>query len=312
MLQQEVIEAISKLPVHDFKAPGYPVGECSKVKSRYEIAALHLSDVQWGKVTNSYNSDVAKKRLNELAIHTGKVIDARKHGAKIEELRLYLGGDIVEGEDIFKGQAHLIDAPVFAQAIHGASAAIARLAIRLLSHVERVKILSVRGNHGRDSSGGPGNWDEVCYEVAKRDLLGGANLFPERKKITNRITFGPIGHWYQLDRVFGWGNLIIHGDQMKGSLGGAGFKTKVAGWVDAIPGAWDYLWLGHFHQMSSWVVNSRVVMVNGTTESDNEYAQESFAAVGGPSQRLGFFDEKYGLIADYPIYLGERKPNGRH
>jgi len=309
VLQTEVVEALSKLPLPELRIPGYPIKVASKT-SNTEIAVLHLSDVQWGKVTASYSSEIAKKRLIELAVRVGKVVDARKHGAKIEELHLYLGGDIVEGEDIFPGQKHLIDAPVYAQAIHGASAAIAGLTLRLLSHFQRIKIFSVRGNHG-NIHGSPTNWDEICYEVAKRDLLGGADLFPDRKNLTKRIDFGPIGHWYQVDRIFGWGNLLIHGDQITGGVGGNGFKTKISGWIDAIPEAWDYIWLGHFHQMSSWVVNRRIVKINGTTESDNQYAQEDFAAVGEPSQRLGFFDEKYGLIADYPIYLAGRTPNGR-
>jgi hypothetical protein len=303
----EVIEAIAKLPAPELKIPDLASKQSSK--KNVESAVLHLSDVQWGKVTSSYSSSIARQRLYELAVHVGKVIEARKHGARIEELHLLLGGDIVEGENIFPGQKHLIDAPVYAQAIHGASASIARLALRLLRHVDRIYIHCVGGNHGDDNKDSPTNWDEVCYEVAKRDLLGGSELFPERKKLTNRIIFGPIGNWFRVVRVLGWGNLLIHGHQLKGALGGTGFRTKVAGWIDAIPQSWDYLWLGHFHTMSSWVVNRRVVLINGTTESDNEYAQEDFAAVGIPSQRLGFFDEKYGLIADYPIYLTERNPN---
>lgn len=302
----EVIEAIQKLPPPNLSLPNYPLKQ-SKFKKE-EIAVLHLSDVQWGKVTSSYNSDIARKRLFNLALATGRIIDARKHSARIDELHLYLGGDIVEGEDIFPGQKHLIDAPVYAQAIHGASASIARLVLRLLCHVSRIKIFSVRGNHGREA-GSPSNWDEVCYEIAKRDLLGGADLFPDRKVIQKRIEFGPIGDWFQVDKVFDWGNLLIHGDQLSGGLGGTGFKTKIAGWIDAIPDPWDYLWLGHFHQFSSWVINNRTVLVNGTTESDNQYAQESFAAVGVPCQRLSFFNAKYGLISDYQTYLSDRKPN---
>lgn len=307
-LQLETIEAISKLPLPDLRVPGFP----QKTKSsggKPEIAVLHLSDVQWGKVTSSYNSNVARKRLFELAVHVGKVVEARRSNAKIEELRLYLGGDIVEGENIFPGQKHLIDCPVHAQAIHGAAPAIARLILRLLPHFPIISVESVRGNHGKDDKASPTNWDEICYEIVKHLLLGGADLFPERKKLLSRVKFGPIGHWYRVDKIFNWGNLLIHGNQISGSLGGNGFKTKIAGWIDAIPEPWDYLWLGHFHQMSSWVVNKRTVKVNGTTESDNEYAQEDFAAVGEPSQRLAFFNEKYGLIADYTIYLRERKAN---
>jgi hypothetical protein len=303
----EVVQEIAKLPLPDLSCPGLPRQPRTR---KYETAVLHISDVQWGKITSSYSSKVAEQRLLNLAIHVGKIIDARKLSARIDELRLFIGGDIVEGENIFPGQSRHIDASVYAQAIHGASASLSKLVLRMLRHVPKVVVRSVRGNHGRDPGGSSANWDEVCYEVIKRNLLGGQDLYPERKKIQQRIEFGPIGEWYNVDRVYGYGNLLIHGDQLKGSLGGNNFKVKIAGWIDAIPEPWDYLWLGHFHQYSSWIVNNRTVLVNGTTESDNQYAQESFAGVGIPCQRLGFFTEKYGLTAEYPVYLIKRKANG--
>jgi hypothetical protein len=303
----EVLEVVGQLPLPDLRCPGYPPKRSGKMP--WEIPALQVSDVQFGKRTPSYNSDVARRRLFELAVNAGKVINDRKKFARIEKLDLYFMGDIVEGQNIFKGQSYHVDSTVYAQAVHGASAALARLALRLLRHVDSIDIWCVRGNHGNDEPGSPVNWDEVCYEVCKRDLLGGADLFPERKKLQSRIRFHEVGRWYQVARVFGWGNLLVHGDQISGALGGTGFKTKVAGWIDAIPEPWDYLFLGHFHQYSSWTVNRRVVLVNGTTETDNEYAQEDFAATGFPMQRLAFFNEKVGLCADCPVHLEPRKPN---
>lgn len=303
----EVLEVISHLPLPDLRCPGFPPKRSGKLP--WEIPCLQVSDVQFGKRTATYNSDVARKRLFQLAANAGKCIDDRKSFARIEELHLYVIGDIVEGQRVFRGQAYHIDSTVQAQAIHGASAALARLVLRLLKHVDRVIVWCVRGNHGDEDDNSPVNWDEVCYEVFKRDLLGGQDLFPERKKIQARIQFKEIGSWFQVARAFRWGNLLVHGNQITGSLGGSGFKTKVAGWIDAIPEPWDYLWIGHFHTYSSWTVNKRTVFVNGTTETGNEYAQEDFAATGFPVQRLAFFNEKVGLAADCPIYLEERSAN---
>ena len=306
MDRAKFIEALRKLPVPDLRCPGYPPKQRST--KDWEIPILHVSDTQWGKRTRTYNSDVARKRMFDLALHAGKVIDARKSFARIEEARLYLGGDIVEGQDVFKGQAHHIDSTVQAQAIHGASSALARLALRVLSHVRKLHVVVVGGNHG-DTVDETVNWDEVCYEVMKRDLLGGADLYPERKKVMQRITFAPIGPWYHVDKVFGWGNLIVHGHQFKGSFIGSGFKNKVSGWIDAIPEPWDYIWFGHYHTLGMGVMNRRIYLANGTTESDNDWAQEHCAATGHPVQRLATFNEKYGLVSDYPLYLNARRAN---
>jgi hypothetical protein len=50
-------------------------------------------------------------------------------------------------------------------------------------------------------------------------------------------------------------------------------------------------------------LNHRTFLANGTFESDNEYAQEALAATGWPCQRLAFFNETKGLIADHQIFL---------
>jgi hypothetical protein len=304
---KQFIDAIAELPLPPLTAPAHPPRQPKLADT--EIAVLHVSDVQYGKVTDTYNSGVACNRLADLANRTARIIESRKGIARIDELRLYLGGDIVEGQSIFKGQPFLIDQPVYHQAVHGASTAIARMILRLLQVVDKIHVLGVRGNHGRDAEESPGNWDHVCYEITKHKLLGGQELFPERRKLNPRLTFAPIGKWYHVDRVFNWGNLVVHGDQFRGQFGGANFAKKYAGWIDSIPEPWDYIYFGHFHQFGSGVYNRRVWLANGTTESDNDYAQELFAATGAPMQRLAFYDKRHGLIADYPVYLEDRKAN---
>jgi len=309
---QAVIDAIHELPLIDLAPPRMPAVGVGKDNAE-EIAVLHISDVQYGKVTESYSSDVARERLLQLAAHAMRIIDVRKRAAKITELRLYLGGDIIEGQTIFKGQAYRIDAPVYVQAIHGASASLAKVVLQLLQVVQRIQVFCVRGNHGRDDDGSPGNWDNVTYEMLKYRLLGGDDVpggSTGRSEIARRLSFQDIGKtWYAVDRVYDWGNLIVHGDQFRGAFLGNGFRTRASGWIDSIPEAWDYLWFGHFHQHGAMVLNRRVLLANGTTESDNDYAQESFAATGDPTQRLAFFNRKYGIVADCPIYLGMRHPN---
>ena len=112
--------------------------------------------------------------------------------------------------------------------------------------------------------------------------------------------------WYAIDRVFGWRNLLTHGDLIRGGFAGFpfyGVGKKISGWSDALPEAWDNLYFGHFHTLASGRQNSRAWYCNGTVESDNDYARAELAATGLPMQRLQFFNARHGMVADRPIYL---------
>lgn len=289
----------------------------TKKRSRDEIAVLHVSDTQIGKVTTTYNSDIANERLMLLAEKCIDVISIRRSAANINELHLYLGGDIVEGEDIFPGQSHEIDQSVFDQAVRTAPLILARMILRLLGCVKKIKVKTVPGNHGRNgrfASGGNRrtNWDNVVYETLRYMLLGYAGN--ERQELTDRLEFDIAEDFYIVDRIYDWGCLLVHGDQITGGFAGFpwyGTAKKAWGWIDSIEHPWDFLWFGHFHTPASAVLNHRIFLANGTTESDNAYAQAQLAAAGWPCQRLAFFNEKHGLVADGMLYLTDaRKPNG--
>lgn len=299
----------------DLKYPKIPpVKEMGKGSP--EIACLHISDTQIGKMTATYDTEVADRRLQWLARKTIRTTQVRRNGSKIDEIRIYLGGDMIEGEDIFPHQAHTIDSSVFEQAVKNAPAILARCILTLSGEFRKVKVVCVAGNHGRNGPRGTRahpktNWDTVCYEVMKLMIMGTKeNPTP----LAKRCEFEVSDHFYYVDRVFDWGNLMVHGDQITGGFAGFpwyGTAKKAWGWIDSIPQPWDYLWFGHFHTYASAVLNHRTFLCNGTTESDNVFAQAQLAAAGFPCQRLSFFNESNGLISDNQIFLtdeGTRVP----
>lgn len=311
-----VKDALEDLPT--IEIPRRPAKRAKK--QHFEIATLHISDTQIGKVTPSYNSEVARERLLELAERTIEITNTRRNAATIDEIRVYLGGDIVEGEEIFPGQAHQIDQSVFDQAIRTAPSMIAAVLLRLLEEFPRMRVCCVPGNHGRNGRFGTNahprtNWDNAAYSVIRTMLLGHED-YP-RPELRDRLEFAEAEDFYCVDRVYKWGNLIVHGDQITGGFAGFpwyGTAKKAWGWIDAIPEPWDYLWFGHFHTPASAVLNHRMFLANGSTESANQYAQAQLAAAGDPCQRLCFFNESKGLIADQLVHLtSDRQPNAvRH
>lgn len=280
----------------------------TRKRKNEEIAVLHLSDLHIGKLTSSYDTAVAEERLMLLAKKVKNIVEVRRSSSKINELRIYLGGDMIEGEDIFATQAHLIDQSLFDQAVKNGPAIIAKCILSLLEAFPKIHICTVPGNHGRNGpKGGRShprtNWDNVCYEILKIYLLG-AN--ESRKETKNRITMDISEEFYMVDRVYEWGNLMVHGHEIRGGFAGLpwyGVAKKAWGWIDSIPLPWDYLWFGHFHTYASATLNHRIFLANGTIESDNEFAQQNMSAAGFPCQRLCFFDEKNGLISDNQVYL---------
>lgn len=275
-------------------------------KGEEEIPLLHVSDTQLGKTTETYDTAIGIGRLKELADKTAKIIEQRKSMATIKELRLYLGGDMVEGEVIFPHQPHLIDTAVIEQSTRDIPHAITEMVIRLLSVVEKVHIVAVPGNHGRPASKHSGshpdtNWDSVAYRIVQMMLEGTAAN--QRADVANRVTFNIPTSWYALDTVFNTTNLMLHGHQIRGMIGGPAFARQMMGWRDAIKEPWHNLYFGHFHVYKQGDLNGRWWFCNGTTESDNDYALERLSSSTTPRQRLQFFNAKHGMIADMPIFL---------
>lgn len=312
-----IVEAVSQSLVDFPPVVTYPPKPRETGAGDEEIACVHITDVQYGKRTSTYSSSVADERIAMIGRKVEEVTLLRRHHARVRECRIYLGGDMVEGENIFPGQAHEIDQSLFSQALRGLPTALSKLVVHMLRVFDRVRVVGVRGNHGRPGRFGAGdhrhtNWDTVCYRTLELMVLG-----PHApKNIRDRVSFAFSEEtFYQVDYVFDWGNLLVHGDQVSGGFAGYpwyGVGRKASGWIDSIPVSWDYMWTGHFHTPASLVMNKRELLAGGTTESDNEYAQEQLAAGGYPRQRLAYFNARYGLISDVPLYLdNSRKPNGR-
>jgi hypothetical protein len=310
---QAVDRAFQEMPPK-LVAPAIP----KRSKGPYEeIPVLHYSDLQLGKITKSYDTTVAEERVllaMQKAIH---ITNLRRNIAAIDELHVYLGGDVIEGEDIFPHQAHEIDSSVFDQACISFPRIMGKALLLALEHFARVKVYSVPGNHGRNGpkstrSHPRTNWDQVAYHTLRTLLLGTKDS--PRAELAKRLEFNLSEEFWIVDRVFGWGNLLVHGHQIGGGFAGFpwyGTAKKAWGWIDAIGEPWQALFFGHFHTPAMATLGYRRFYANGTTESDNEFAKEQLAACGDPAQRLVFMDAEHGVISDTLIYLSKVRPAGQ-
>jgi hypothetical protein len=306
-----VVDALSEIFAEPPALKLPPRVRRGSAKKREEVAVLHVSDTQIGKVTATYDTATAADRLMKLAETTLRATEDRRQSAKIDRCCVFLGGDLVEGETIFGHQIWEIESNVLQQAVRDTPEMISRMIMRLAEGFHTVEVYGVPGNHGRSAPRNSGaspktNWDVVAMEVTRLMLQNAA--------AKGRIEWRTTDSWYQIVDVLGWSNMLIHGD--RGVRGFNGFPWYGVGrasgrwsqilrdWESA-DGRWRrYLWMGHFHTYAGPVVFNNVVMLaNGTTESDNEYAAADLSAAGEPCQRLAFFDEEHGLVADHQVFL---------
>lgn len=284
--------------------PPVPAPPKDARKGKAEVAICLLADWQWGKVTPEYNSDVAAARVARYAEKVIKLIELQRSHHPVNEARIYLLGDLLEGEEIFPGQSHRIDASLYAQ-LFRASEALAQLVRIVAASVPKVTVKGAIGNHG--AMGGPirrsyhpeTNFDAMLYNVARMLLRDEPRVDWDETLVAGERA------WYATDEVLGKRWFLFHGDQVKSASFGIpwyGYSKRLLGWATSVA-PFDYSASGHWHQPVRMQVNAITHWGAGSTESANTFAQE-FLASGGqrPSQWL-LFQGEHGITSEWCVYL---------
>lgn len=269
-----------------------------------EVAVAVLADWQLGKRTPTYNSEVCRERI---AAYTEYVIErtrVQRADHPVNSIRCWFLGDIVEGEDIFSGQSHLIDSSLYRQVGINGPEIIRDMILRFLEEFETVHMAAVIGNHGsiggraRRDYNSETNMDRLLYKIVE-------HMFANEPRVTFNIPDGDgESNFYAVDTIGDYGTLLIHGDQMPAPSSSHTYYKKVMGWKDgAIPEVFSDVFMGHYHQNCKMTLGSSILRVSGSPESYNTYAQETLAVMGRPSQHLQFVHPENGVTSEHTIYL---------
>lgn len=271
-------------------------------KADPEVAIALCADWQLGKVTPSYSSDIAAERIRRYGQKVVRLIEYQRAHHPVREARVYLLGDLLEGELIFGGQAHRIDASLYTQLFDGA-ALLAELVATIASAVERVRVVGVIGNHGalggmaRKEYHPESNADAILYNIAR--------LSTHDPRIDWQETFVKNERaWVATDEVMGKHWLLAHMDQIKGGMGYPwyGLGKALQGWYTTL-GAFDFAAGGHWHQAVKVPVNTITYFGAGSTESANTYAQEYLKSGGQAASQTLLFQGANGITAEYQVRL---------
>lgn len=303
----ELIEAVHEAAKDAASGVSYrpvPKAPSTKRTKDSETAVVLLSDWQLAKVTPSYSSEVCAQRIQTLAEKVRTLVDIQRADHPVKELRVYLLGDLVEGEMIFPGQAHRIDASLFRQVMLDGPQILGDFLRSAAATFDEVQVTGVIGNHGalggraRKEYHPESNADSMMYETTRLMLAK-----EPRVKWAPNFTEGER-HWYARDTVGSKTFFLFHGDQVKGGFAGFpwyGFGKKLLGWNRLY--GFDYAVSGHFHTPVRGYYNGITHWGNGSTESDNTYANESLSASGSPSQWLMFTHPEHGVTAEFEVHL---------
>lgn len=283
-----------------------------------EVALAVLSDWQLGKMTPTYSSLVCEQRIEEYAEKVATMTAIQRADHPVREIRVYLLGDIVEGEQIFPGQSWRVDSSLFQQTCVDGPRILGSFLRSMLALFDKVRVVGVIGNHG--SMGGRArkeyhpetNADAMVYEITRMMFQGEPRIEwePTRENLERK--------WYAIDKVGTKKVFLFHGDQVKGGFAGFpwyGFGKKLTGWrtladmigKGLISDTFHYAFSGHFHTPVRLYVNGITLWGSGSTESANTYAAEELSSAGEPSQWLLYCHPTKGITAEYLVHLDEDK-----
>mgnify|MGYP003109488000 FL=1 len=269
-------------------------------KSAGEVALVHATDWQLGKLTSDYSIELCEERIRRFAHKVLSLTEVQRAAHPVREAHVMFGGDMVEGVAVFPGQPFEVEAHLFEQ-LFRCSALLEEFVRILLTGFDRVDVTCEFGNHGRlgrkgDMPAGD-NVDRMAYRIAGDRFAG-----------DERVSWRTTGDWYQIVEVGNYRALLIHGDEIK-SFGGNtpafGILRKCNQWATGVVPDFSDAYMGHFHTpMTLTMANGGQIYVTGSPESENGYAKEFVAATGRPSQRLHFVDPEGGRVtASYLVWL---------
>ena len=308
VLADAMAGAVAQLPA--LKISGKPP-VVAKSDLDDEDVILFVSDPQVGSVVDEeqtgglgrYNYDEFRIRFDRYRAGVHRIL--RYHPNRIQTCYLALGGDLVEGTTIFRGQQRQVDLAAVKQVV-AVYEHLSQLVADLAETFPAVKVISVSGNHGRIGMKGE------CAPNDNLDWLA-AWFVRERCKLSGitNVEFSLPETWWALFRVRNSLFYLGHGDDFKSWLGipfyGAErFRSRVrellrqSFGLEANP---DYFLLGHHHQPAE----IPGVFLNGCWPGGSEFSLKRLQAGGDPVQWMIGVHDHQGVSWTRKVYLADRR-----
>jgi hypothetical protein len=274
-------------------------------KNKHEATAiLQISDGHFGKIVipstvnglNTYNPEIAKKRMSTCAENTLKLIKKEREATKIDNLVLILGGDFLENSQLHHHSEMTtsmspMEETLFAREI--LSKYIKTIAE--YANFDKIVVACTRGNHSRithrmiASVDYRMNYETILYNILRDDF----------KSESVQWTI-PDSEIAEVD-IYGNMIRIIHGHQVKFQGGVGGLTIPLNKYImrqDQINKAY-YNFIHHYHNLSYPTTRSTI---NGSIVGYDPYAMSIGCSYERPMQSFQLMDFKRGMTIKAPIF----------
>ncbi len=276
------------------------------------VPILFASDIHWGERispeeldgVNGYSPEIARQRLHRLFETTIQICrDAMSPKYRYPGIVYARGGDMISG-DIHQELRESNSLSSIPAVMDIAKYEIAGIKL-LLEAFGRVHVVSVPGNHGRQTEK---PMHKRVVETNYDTLLAYMIESHFRAIGEDRVTFCTPESGDAVFAVCGWQFLMTHGDRI-GSRGGEGFIGPVAtisrgmkktfDFYASLRKRIDYMLIGHFHTS----LKLEYGFANGCLSGFSEYARSFRMRPTRPSQWLLLVNQPHGVFAPFEVFL---------
>lgn len=276
------VKNLNKFSVEKLKLP-----KPSKNKQGMTLELL-ISDVHVGKLTDTFNNEVLKRRLKQVADATIKEMIRASEHYKIERVILAFLGDLIEsatmhGVESARGCEFGNSRQVQECLTHMYQLIVLPIASAAAQLGAKVDCVGITGNHDRTevnrtfNNPGEENVTHIIYNTMK--------LLCEEGKLKNLSWHIPKTP-YQYLEIYGEGVLYEHYDNARGANQRAGIEGLLSKRVNQIKKPVVFIRGGHFHEPMESGIGK--IVINGNVPGNDGYS----TVLGfdcEPSQTLNFY-----------------------
>jgi len=202
---------------------------------------------------------------------------ATKSLQKLDNVVLLLGGDLLEGEDIYEGQAHKIDDTLEKQITAARNTYFEEISyLKTVANVP-IKVVCVSGNHADLGTSSGANADDIIYSMLE-DMVNLSDLENVKFVRSDRSDYTTFNYRNHV-------GYLTHGENRKEHIGTASGKRDWLGIKDEF--GFDAAWRGHYHMQKRETVNGAPVFMTNSRKPGDDYT-DTITAFGGAGNSIYF------------------------
>jgi hypothetical protein len=259
-------------------------------------------DFDTGEKQVTYDSNVFVEFANNYTKNINELIKVNLAPAyQIDNLWIFMLGDIVENDVIYAGQRFFIDMDVGKQVITGMRV-FADMFKHFLKIFKNVHVINIPGNHGRTQ-----HIKEASPATRNFDYLFGKMLEIAFQN-NDRIEFICPDSYYWLQEIKGWRYYLHHGSSIRSWMGLPYYGVVRQSRERRLEVPFNIEIMGHFHRRMEIPIGSvKRTLVNGCWIPKSAYAWENYGDLTYPEQIIFGVSRKRPITWQFNVDLLDEK-----